>query len=340
MTYATLELMRALQGLNIEVTNFAAGRKHFLKAHCSEMQKYGFQTISCPLPRKFFSLSNKLKLNIENLFLKPYDFFIQIGLHENRHIAPDKYILFIHDTVALRYPDGEKPFPAYTSELLNRCRLILTVSEFSKKEMVNFFKLDPEKIKVVPNGCDLSKFKPHTKADQEKIKAKYRLPEKFFVAYGGSSLRKNVNFLLKTYSDWKVGNKPGLVLFGNKPQNLPDSVISLGYIEDNDVPRILSAALALLFPSYYEGFGLPVLEAFACGLPVICANTSSLPEVSAGNALFFDPQNGSSLISQLSAFLSDPLWTKKLSEKGLELVKNKTWTNSGEKLLACLKDLL
>ena len=337
MTIATLELMKALKAQGVTVVNFAAGGAKSLLPHIAEMTKEEFKVYTCPIPRKVLRVTNRLGLNIEGLFLGKYDFFIQIGLHQNRNIPAAKYIISIHDTVGLRYPENEAPFPVNASSIVKKANMILTVSEFSKQEIITFFDCNKSKIKVIPNGCNFERFTTYSHQQISAIKTKYQLPEEYLLTYGGKSPRKNIDFLVKAYSNWEKENKPELVLFGHKLNDKIPGLISLGYISDQDVPLIVAGAKAIIFPSYYEGFGMPVLEAFACGVPVICANSSSLPEVSKGNALFFDPKNENDLIAKLNTFTNNPLLATQLKEKGLSIVKSCTWDNAAKQLLEMIQ---
>jgi glycosyltransferase involved in cell wall biosynthesis len=343
MTYATLELMKALHNNGYSVTNFVSGRKKHLKNHLAIMKKYGFPVHVCHIPKKLNRLFPLLSL-AEYRSHRHYDYFIQIGLHRKRNIPKNKYILFIHDTVGLRYPENEAPFPDNAQEMIDQAAMILTVSEFSKSEILHFFDIAPEKVQVVPNGCDLSRFKLADDKDIKRITKTYNLPGPYFVAYGGKSPRKNIPFLLDAYEKFihKNPSAPTLVLFGQSIDipNALSHIIQIGYVPDEDVPIILSGAKALIFPSYYEGFGLPILEAFACKTSVICAKSSSLPEVSQGNVLFFDPESSDSFMAALTQFLADDSIYQDLINKGMKIARSQSWKNSAVQLVSVLNDKL
>jgi len=110
----------------------------------------------------------------------------------------------------------------------------------------------------------------------------------------------------------------------------------LGYLPDEDVPVVLAGASALVFPTYYEGFGLPILEAFACGVPVICSNASSLPEVTCGNAIFFDPYKQADVINKLKSYMKETNKHEEFVRRGLKIALKSSWGQSA----AQLKELL
>ncbi|OGI08694.1 MAG: hypothetical protein A2Y40_05325 [Candidatus Margulisbacteria bacterium GWF2_35_9] len=339
MTIATVELMKALQKDGVEVINFAAGRPKHISEHMAYMKSEGFKVLVCPIPRKILGILNKFGICIETLFLGRYDYFIQIGLHMLRHIPKKKYIISIHDTVGLRYPKEEQPFPVNSQQMVNKAGMILTVSEFSKNEIIHFFKIKADSVIVIPNGCDLKRFRIYDREMIQKVMEKYSLPDTYFITYGGKSARKNINFLLESYEKWSDKDKPGLVIFGHKIERNIAGVYPLGYIPDEDVALILSGAKALVFPTYYEGFGLPILEAFACAVPVICSKASSLPEVTQGNAVFFNPVDKEDLIKKLSEFIEDMKGHKALIDKGLEIAQNSSWEKAASQLKRILEKI-
>jgi len=339
MTYATLELMKSFKASN-EVINFVAGRKRNLIGHAEIMANYSFGVSVCPFPKKILKLSNMLGFAVENKFLGDYDYFIQVGLHQKRNIPKEKYVLFVHDTVGMRYPDLEAPFPDNAQQIIDSACLILTVSEFSRVEICHYFDVDFDKVEVVPNGCDFSRFKSYEKEELDKIRKKYSLEKPYLVCYGGKSPRKNIDFLIEGYKKLDIKNKPELVLFGQKINHENDvcGLRSLGYLSDDEVPKVLAGAMGMVFPSYYEGFGLPILEAFSCGVPVICSNQASLPEVSQGNAVYFDPFDVDDLIQKINLFVSDQKLRSDLVENGYKLVGDFSWQKMAGKLFDVLND--
>ena len=225
---------------------------------------------------------------------------------------------------------------------------LLTVSEFSKSEMVSYLKLDPSRITVVPNGVDFSRF--HTGYSVERIQEvskKLGLDGDYFLYLGTLEPRKNIPRLIEAYAllQKKLGKVPLLVLAGRKgwlyesifervkELGLEKDVIFAGYVSNEDTPPLMAGAKAFVFPSLYEGFGMPPLEAMACGTPVIVANTASLPEVVGDSGLYVDPFDIESMVEAMERIVLDAELCKRLSLSGIEHASQFTWDNSG-KILA------
>ena len=330
MTRATLELMKSLKSRGVEVINFAVGSSRHLKTHKESMVNEGFEIRTCPIPRKIIKILSFCGLSVERFFLGKYDYYFQVGLHQYRTIPRQKYIIAIHDTPGLRFPGIEIPFPKDSQRIISQAGMIMTVSEFAESEIRHFFKVDNTKVMIIKNGCDLKFFNKKSKSEIEIVRDKYSLPLEYFVTYGGNSPRKNLSFLIENYTNIKLKNKPKLVMFGQKVATKSEDVIQLGYL-DSERPAILSGAKALIFPSYYEGFGLPTLEAFACGTPVICSNLGALPEVSQGNALFFDPKDGADLQEKIVFAVNNRQVLDANAKLGLDIVKEYSWDEAAKK---------
>ncbi len=331
IAYAVLEQMQALRNLGAAVENFALGWQG-LNQHCREIEQAGFRVRKIHFPRQLH------KLVPESLFLGKYDYFLQIGLHAFRSIPARKYILAVHDTVGLRYPDQEAGFPKYARELLNYAGKIITVSEFSKSELINFFQLPADKIEVVPNGCNFKRFNPQKDFMGFKmIRQKNNLPEKYFLTYGGPSPRKNIKKLIEVFENLEKAIYPLVIFGGYKYTGRSKKIITLDYLPEKEVELVLKHAFSLILPSYYEGFGLPVLEAFACGVPVVCSNVSALPEVAGDCALLFDPFSEEDILEKIRAIFSNDRLCQENIAKGLKRVQKFSWENSAKKLLEALQ---
>lgn len=207
---------------------------------------------------------------------------------------------------------------------------IITVSEHSKKDIVRTYGIEEEKITVTPEGVS-EDFYPRPKARAKEIVRKYGIEGSFILYLGRLQGRKNLTRLVDAYSRIrKAGCEEKLVLAG-KPDSLfevtivrirdlrlDEYVLLPGYIPQEDVPWFYSAADVFVYPSLYEGFGLPVLEAMACGLPVITSRGSSLEEIVGSAGLIVDPLDESSLADALLRLLGDSELTRELSLAGLK----------------------
>ncbi|MEZ4663133.1 MAG: glycosyltransferase family 1 protein [Caldilineaceae bacterium] len=180
--------------------------------------------------------------------------------------------------------------------------------------------------------------------------AEIRAAGQFLFYFGINKPHKNLPALIDAYAQWRTASAYPLVIAGAwderypeakqaaAQKNLGDSVIFLGPIPDADLPALYAAATAFIFPSRYEGFGLPVLEAMACGTPVACSNTSSLPEVAGDAALLFAPDDINAIAGALTQ-LTDSSTRLRLRERGLQQAARFTWRRTAEQTLAVYRSL-
>ena len=218
------------------------------------------------------------------------------------------------------------------------------ISEFTRALAVAKYSIDPNRTYLMHLQAD-PRFGEYVR-DEELVstRSRYQLPTTFVLAIGGSEPRKNVMSLVSAHkmlpSDLRA--EFPLVVAGGQwhGQSLPldgdEFVFSLGFVDDIDLPRIYRLATVFAFPSTYEGFGLPVLEAMSSGTPVICSNTTSLPEVVGDAALTFDPEDVGEISGVLCKLLEDPKLRSELSQLGFERVKLFSWERSAASLLRLL----
>lgn len=232
---------------------------------------------------------------------------------------------------------------------------ILTVSEYSKKDILKFFSFYPEdKIFVTPLAAN-SSFKPLNKDNcMSYVKNKFKLNEPYILYIGGFSPRKNALGLIKAFQNvYKDLNKPYKLLLGGslkdegenlynfvKETNLQDRVVFCGFLEDEILPILYSGCDAFVYPSLYEGFGLPPLEAMSCKAPVITSNLSSIPEVTGESAILINPFNKNDLENALVNLLNNEGLKDTLREKGYMRSRNFTWQKTAQKTLTAYKSLI
>ncbi len=226
-------------------------------------------------------------------------------------------------------------------KLARRVRQILTVSEYSKDRIAEICRVKPDKIHVVHNGVD-PRFRPVTSAEIAAAREKFSLPEDYVLCVGSLEPRKNLPRLLEAWrlvseqlASCQQGQReiPKLVLVGTtaavfasaKLEAPAESVVLTGYVPDKFLPALYSGATAFVYPSLYEGFGLTVLEAMACGTPVICSSTTSLPEVAGDAAILVDPSDVAAIGQAITNLLSDEPLRSSLRARGLERAKEFTW---------------
>jgi len=251
-------------------------------------------------------------------------------------------ILTVHDLIFRHLPAHHKPLNRWYLNLTmplycRRATHIIAVSECTRRDLVAAYSLPPEKITVVHEAA-APRFRPQPPDTVAAVRARYHLPDRYLLFVGTIEPRKNLTRLLSGFEAIHAdGLTDGLVIVGKRGWLYDDffsrleqsparaAVILPGYVPDEDLPAIYAGAQALVLPSLYEGFGLPVLEAMACGTPVTCSDTSSLPEIAGDAALHFDPDSVESLTDALRRLLSDTDLRAALQQRGFEQAAKFSW---------------
>ena len=226
-----------------------------------------------------------------------------------------------------------------------RADCFLAISEFTKKEMVELWHIPPEKIRVVSCACSPALTRETNRERLDRLRKKYGLPEQFILFVGNSNPRKNLTRLLRAFDGLKERRemRHQLVVAGEqgwkfdkekalKSLKHREAVRLIGFVPDEDMPALYSAAGVFAFPTLYEGFGIPVLEAQSCGVPVLTSGCSSLPEVGGRGALYVDPYDESSIAEGLWRLLTDRKLAEELVRSGYENVKRFSWEQSAGRL--------
>jgi glycosyltransferase involved in cell wall biosynthesis len=264
-------------------------------------------------------------------------------------------VAMIHDLAFERMPETFTRRGSFQLKLTVRwtakkAAKIATVSEYSRQDLLNIYNLPPEKVVVTYNGVE-SRFTPQPSVpdEAEEIRRRFGVSRDFLLAVGSLQPRKNLVRLIRAYARLRVERedfRPQLVIVGRKlwlaneifdevkRQPWADDIILTGYVTDEDLPALYRAARALVYPSLFEGFGLPPLEAMACGTPVVTSDVSSLPEVTGGAALLIDPNDERALAAALIEIVSDERLRAELREKGIAQAKKFTWREAAEKTLS------
>ncbi len=299
-------------------------------------------------------LPRALKKERIDLFLSPY--------HKAPFFAPCKVAITIHDlTPFLPFlPHQKESFVKVMLKkivgrlIARKVDLIVTVSQHSKKDIINLFGIPEEKVSVAYNGIP-ELFSPVKDANLlEAVRKKYTLARDYILYVGNLLPHKNVDGLLKAYA-----RLPGdliaryqLAIVAKKDDNfkillklceelkIADKVIFIDFADDGDLPVLYSMASVFVFPSFYEGFGLPVLEAMACGVPVLCSSAASLPEVAGDAAISFDPHNTEEITMVIGKILSDYALRRELSVKGLERAKNFSLEKTAGNIIESIEEVL
>jgi len=284
-----------------------------------------------------------------SLKLKKYNFDIVHELGQKNSFIfnfPSKKILTIHDLTPMLFPQTHGVINVFLHKFLlpkaaKNADKIIADSENTKKDVINYLGIPQENIKVIHCGVS-ENFKIIDKENDKKridlIRLKHGLPEKYILTVSTLEPRKNLLTLIKAYHKLKKNKiKHKLIVIGAKgwkyhnifnavkQYNLENDVIFLGFIPNNELPVIYNLSDIFVYPSIYEGFGLPPLEAMACGIPVVTSNTSALPEVVGNAGIMVNPYNPDEFTNAFYEVINNEGLKKEMIEKGLERVKTFSW---------------
>ncbi|WP_295214120.1 glycosyltransferase family 1 protein [Ruminococcus sp.] len=276
--------------------------------------------------------------------------------HFFNYIVPPKVagktVVTVHDMVYKTFPETVRGRTKYMLDTglkksMKRADRIVTDSEFSRQEIIRYFPQFADKIRVVYCGVDTNRFHPVEDAARiDAVKQKYGIDREYFLYLGTVEPRKNLERLMDAYHQFCQGKSqpPYLVLAGGKgwldsgiyqkvdELGLKTSVLFTEYVPDEEICPLMCGALAFVFPSIYEGFGLPPLEAMACGVPVLTTHAASLPEVVGEDAVVADPYDIGSIADGLEQLYTDPALRQKLSEAGPKRAAQFSWECSARQL--------
>ncbi|MDW8069111.1 MAG: glycosyltransferase family 1 protein, partial [Anaerolineae bacterium] len=277
---------------------------------------------------------------------------LQAGLyHSPYYLMPYRpgvpTVLTVYDVIPLKFP-AQSTFQArmlfrWTMGMaLHAARLVVAISEATHRDLAQHFSVAPERMRVTPLAAD-PVFSPRPLAEVDALRRRYGLPESFVLYVGSNKPHKNLARLVEAWAQTTdSGICSTLVIAGPWDPRYPEprrraeqlgleNIRWLGPIPEADLPALYSAATLFVFPSLYEGFGLPVLEAMACGLPVVCSHTSSLPEVAGDAALLVDPADIRALAAAIERALADETLRATLQARGLERARSFTWEDTAQR---------
>jgi glycosyltransferase involved in cell wall biosynthesis len=313
-----------------------------------------------PFPR----LWTHLRLSWE-MATRPPDLLF-VPAHVLPLIHPRKSVVTIHDLGYLYYPEAHTPFQnAYlrwsTRFNARAAARVLADSQATSDDLVRHYHIPADKIVVVYPGRDESLAPVTDPAALSAVRARYGLTGPYLIHVGTLQPRKNLIRLLRAFASLlaDIELPPPflgglqLVITGKKGWLYNDllaeiqkldlaaegRVVLTGYVPDADLPALLSGALAFVFPSLYEGFGFPVIEAMSCGTPVVCSNASSLPEVAGDAALLVDPLDVTALAAALARVAADEGLRRALSERGFRQASRFSWRQCAHQVLKVLEEV-
>jgi len=263
-----------------------------------------------------------------------------------------KTIITLYDLSFIKFgqyssPANRRYMLRFVPESIDKASHIITISKNSKSEIINQYKVDPAKISIVYPAVDHEVFYPRNVAEIESIKHKYKLPKNYILYVGTIEPRKNIDGILDAYEALgeNLRRNYGLVLAGGKGwlddkiqariasyQKTAGEVHKLGYVPDDDLPALYSGAGVFIYPSFYEGFGMPPLEALACGVPVITADNSSLPEVVGKAAILIQADDTQGLASAVGVVLEDKKKRQAMVVAGIKQAQKYNWQTSAQQL--------
>lgn len=297
-------------------------------------------------------IARKILMFSSRIFSSTYDIYWQPSFIPNDGIKAKKIVTSVHDFSFILHKEYHPEerieyFEKYFLKNIIKCDMIITGSEFSKKEILNRLSFTTNQVKVIYHGVNHNLFKV-----LNNISVDFKLPKKFIFSVGSIEPRKNLVGLLKAYNhlnkEFKKEYK--LVLAGFKGwenkeimeliEQSKENIHYLGFISDDELAKVYNLASCFVFPSFYEGFGLPVLEAMACGAPVVCSNTTSLPEVGGDAVIYCNPHDIYDIKEKMKMVLNDKNIQQKMIEKGLKRVKQFTWEKSAYQHIEIFKSLV
>jgi len=263
-----------------------------------------------------------------------------------------KTILTVHDLSFMRLPECSDPrLRAYllrsVPKSVRRADVVLADSECTRSDLIELLDVPPERVQVLYAGVQDCFQRVQETALLDGVRTKYDLPARFVLGLGTLQPRKNFERLIEAYARLATEAAPGieLVIAGGAgwmydgifrrvdELGLQEAVHLIGHVADGDLPALYTRAELFAFPSLYEGFGLPPLEAMACGTPVVASNVSSLPEVLGDAALLVDPYDVRAIAGAMQRVLEDTSLRRALIKRGLERVRKFTWAAAAQKLL-------
>lgn len=269
-------------------------------------------------------------------------------------VAVGRQVVTVHDLAPFDIPAGfsasfRAVYALILPLLLRRVEAVLTVSDFTRNRLIDRFGLPADRIHVTPLAVDHDRFHLRDESDIAAMRARLGLPKRYALFVGALSARKNVSGLLRAWQRAQAeiegdvelviagGSGPSRVLDGTTLDRLPARTRALGRVADADLPLLYAGASLLTYPSLYEGFGLPVLEAMASGTPVLTSTTTSLPEVAGRAAVLVDAHRIDSIADGLVRFFADPAEALRLREAGLARAAEFRWDKTAAATRAVLE---
>jgi len=334
-------LIAELKKIADQKDQFILYSREKLKGDLGELPKNWQSKILSWRPKKLWT---QIRLSWEMRRHPPEALFVPA--HTLPFVHPKKTVTTCHDVAFLRLPQVyDWPALKYHEFAIKfavrHAAKIITVSEFTKSEILEFFKISAGRIAVVPNGYDSNRYKViDDKGAVEKVLAKYKISQPYILYVGRLELKKNTPGLVEAFKILEDDSQFAglkLVLVGQPgfgfekvakaivDNDLHDQIIMPGWVEPEDLPYLMNGAASFVFPSFYEGFGIPILEAMASGTPVICSGIPALREVALEAAYFIDPYEPKNIAEGIARVLGDSHLQEDLKIRGLDRASQFSW---------------
>jgi glycosyltransferase involved in cell wall biosynthesis len=261
-------------------------------------------------------------------------------------LAVSNQVITIHDLSPLDHPEWFRPafarlYGTLLPRLVAQSLAVIVPSVFTRERLCAYSWSRRAAIFVIPAGVDRRFFYPRSPCEVEAVRERYSLPGEYLLVVGSPQPRKNLSALLAAWKTLSASwPRLSLAIVGASAPHFrsaldapaPHGTRFLGYVPDRDLPALYSGALALISPSLYEGFGLPLLEAMACGTPPVASNGGALPEVVADCGLLFDPRQPQAIADSLARLIADPDLRRDLAHSGLARARNYDWGRTAQSL--------
>jgi len=293
------------------------------------------------------------KISIERLKKQNFDIFhpTYYDSYFLKYIGKKPFVLTIYDMIHETYPElfsADNKIARQKKILAQKAEKIIAISENTKKDIIKFIGINEDKILVIHLGNSINRQENNLKINTDLLK---KLPEKYILFVGNRASYKNFNNFSKALIPlFKINKKLNAVCAGGgefsdkeinffKTFNITDKLRQYS-VNDYDMTLLYKNALVFVFPSLYEGFGLPILEAFNCGCPVAASNRGSLPEIAGNAAAYFNPEDISSITDAINNIIADDGTKEKMKKNGFEQLKKFSWEKTAEKTLDVYNSIL
>lgn len=311
------------------------------------------------IPGKLFNFLFKKNINlpIDKLIREKADLYIFPNFVIWPISSEERCWSVIYDVSYIEYPEysdkkNREYLKSFVGKTVDRSEKIITISENAKNEIEKYYPNSSGKITIISPAVDHEEYYPRKIDEVKRIKSKFKITKEYILYTGTLEPRKNIVGLLNAYSELpkNIRDNFQLVLAGGKGwldeeieaklNDLKDlNIIRTGYVEDQDLPALYSGATVFVYPSFYEGFGMPPLEAMACGTPVITSNNSSLPEVVGDAGIMVDAKDTKTLTKNIEKVLKSKKLQAEMTKKGIKQAKKFSWEKSAKKLYGLIQSI-